>query len=96
MILPAESTLAAEGLEELQMAIEVTSSLVLSLNVPVAVNCRLPLPTASVAPLGVIAIEVSARAVRFVEPVTDPDLALMVAVPAAVTVTTPAVLTVAT
>lgn len=96
MSLPAESTLAAEGLEELQLAIEVTSSLVLSLNEPVAVSCRLPLLRASVASLGVIAIEVGALAARFVGPVTDPALALMVAVPADVTVTTPAVLTVAT
>src|SRR5438132_1440725 len=62
-----------------------------------AVNCWV-WPLGTLADCGVIAIETSDAAVtvRTVEPVTDPEVALMVAVPVAMLVARPVLLTVAT
>ena len=63
---------------------------------PTAVNCWV-WPLGTLADCGVIAIETSDAAVmvRTVEPVTDPEVALMVAVPVAMLVARPVLLTVA-
>jgi hypothetical protein len=63
----------------------------LSLNVPVAVNCLL-VPTAMVELAGVTASEtrVAALAVRVAVPVTEPEVALMVVVPIPTAVVRPA------
>lgn len=63
---------------------------------PAAVNCWV-WPLGTLADCGVIAIETSDAAVtvRTVEPVTDPEVALMVAVPVAMLVARPVLLTVA-
>lgn len=68
--------------EELQWLFSVTSCVVPSLNVPVAVNCCDP-PTASVGAKGVIAIEtnVPVPTVSVVVPLTPPLDAVIVTVP---------------
>lgn len=81
---------AAAPLEELQRAEPVTSCVVESLNVPVAVNC-LVVPTAMLELAGVTASEtnVAPVTVRDAVPLTDPEVAVMVAVPVAVLVANP-------
>jgi hypothetical protein len=66
------------------------SCLLPSLKVPVAVNCWL-VPSAIDGVAGVIASDTSAAevTVSFVDPVTDPDVAVMVAVPAPVPLANP-------
>lgn len=76
--------LTAAGFDEAHSAAAVTSCVLLSLKVPVAVNCLL-VPTAMLEFVGVTAIETSVApvTVRLALPVTDPEVAEMVAVPAA-------------
>src|SRR5690348_9298296 len=75
---------AAPGLDELQSAVAVTSCVVLSLKVPVAVNC-LVVPGAVLAGLGVTASEtrLAAVTVSCALPVTEPELAVTLVVPVA-------------
>ncbi len=70
--------------------------MVLSLNVPVAANCCV-VPRAIVAVDGLIAIEVSVAEVTVssVEPLMEPEVTEIVAVPAAMLVAKPALLIVA-
>jgi hypothetical protein len=74
----------------------VMSWMVLSLKVPVAVNC-LVVPTAMLEPAGVTAIEtrVAPVTVRVAVPVTEPDFALMVEEPTPTPLARPAELMVA-
>ena len=95
-VLGALAIVATDDTDELQWTFIVMSWVVLSLNVPVAVNCRVPL-TASDELAGVTAIETSVGAVtvRTVEPLIDPDVALIVDVPMATPVARPELLIVA-
>ena len=89
---PKFVTTATPALLEVQVAKVVNTCVLLSLNVPVAMNCRL-CPVLIVALAGVTASEVSVALVTFTEIVpagTDPNTALMVAVPGATPRTTPA------
>ena len=73
------------------------SCVVLSLKVPIAVNC-LVVPTAMLELAGVTVIEnrVAPVTLRVAVPVTEPEVALMVAVPTPTPVDKPAELIVAT
>ncbi len=73
---------AAAGLEEVQTADPVTSCVLLSLNVPVAANCFV-VPTAMLEFAGVTAMEIKVAPVMVSDavPVTEPELAVMVATP---------------
>jgi len=73
---------AAAGFEEVQTADALTSCVLLSLNVPVAVNC-LVVPTAMLEFAGVTAIETRLAPVIVSDavPVTEPELAVIVATP---------------
>lgn len=81
------ATLAAE---ELQCVLSVTSCVLASLNVPVAVNCCV-LPSATFGAAGVIAIEdsVALLTVNVVVPVTPEALAEMVTEPSFLPFATP-------
>lgn len=87
---------AAAGVDELQMTEVVTSCVLESLKVPVAVNC-LVVPTAMLEFAGVTASEtrVALVTVKDAVPFTEPELAVMVAVPVPVLVTKPVASTVA-
>jgi len=88
---PKFVTTATPALLEVQVAKVVNTCVLLSLKVPVAMNCRL-CPVLIVALAGVTASEVSVALVTFTEIVpagTDPKTALMVAVPGATPRTTP-------
>ena len=84
-------------LDELQVTCVVISRVVPSEYVPVAVNCWVA-PAAMLGLAGVTAIEdrVAAVTVRVVFPEILPEVAVMVAVPAATAVARPLLLTVAT
>jgi hypothetical protein len=73
---------AEEGVSELQTAVEVRFCVVPSVYVPVATNCCV-VPNAIVGFAGVTAIDTSAAVVTVnaVVPCTDPDVAVMLAVP---------------
>lgn len=88
---------AAAGLEEPQSTDAVMSCVVLSLKVPVAVNCFV-VPMAIPELLGVTAMETRVAAVMVSEavPLTDPEDAVIVTVPAPVLVARPAALMEAT
>jgi len=80
---PAVSLIVATfGALEVQLPLSVTSCVVPSLNVPVAVNCWV-VPNATVAADGLTAIEISTAAVtvRFADPLIEPDVAVIVAFP---------------
>ena len=81
---------AAPGFEEAHKADAVMSCVLLSLNVPVAVNC-LVLPTAMLEFGGVTAIatKLAPVTVKLALPVTDPEVAEIVACPAANALTRP-------
>jgi len=85
------------ALEELHRTEAVMSCVVLSLKVPIAVNC-LVVPTAMLELAGVTVIEnrVAPVTLRVAVPVTEPEVALMVAVPTPTPVDKPAELIVAT
>ncbi len=83
--------IVASPLLELHVTVDVTSCVVLSVNVPVARNCCF-VPTGQLVMLvGLIAIALSVAAVTFTSefPLTAPSVAVIVAVPTAVPVTIP-------
>ncbi|GAO03346.1 hypothetical protein PSR1_02230 [Anaeromyxobacter sp. PSR-1] len=94
---PVAETVATAGLEDVQAACAVSSRLLPSAYVPVAVNCCAP-PAVTVAVAGATAMEVSAGAVTVstVLPVTPETVAESVAVPDASAVARPEASTVAT
>src|SRR5215470_8038235 len=81
---------AAPGFDELHNAVAVTSCVVASLKVPVAVNC-LVVPGAVLAGLGVTTREtrVAAVTVSCALPVTEPEAAVIFVVPAPTAAATP-------
>jgi hypothetical protein len=94
--IPVPLTAAAAGFEEVQTAEAEISCVLLSLNEPVAVNC-LVVPTAIVELAGVTVIETKLApvTVSVAVPLTDPDVAVTVAVPVPTLVAHPVVSTVA-
>jgi hypothetical protein len=84
---------ATAGLEELQSTDAVMSCVLVSLNVPVAMNCFV-VPMAMPELLGVTAMETRVAVVTVSEavPLTDPEAAVMVTVPDPVLVARPAAL----
>ena len=98
-ILPTEPRLfmvAVTGLEEPQRTESVRSSVLLSLKVPVAVNCFV-VPTAMLEFAGVTAIDTNVALFTLSEavPVTEPEIALIVPDPVPTDVARPEALTVA-
>jgi hypothetical protein len=93
---PAVLIVAAAGVLEFHVALEVRFSVVPLLSVPVAVNCRVS-PVASEELAGVTAMDtkVAAVAVSPVDPWMLPEVAVMVVVPGATAVASPAALIVA-
>jgi hypothetical protein len=94
---PVLLIVAAAGLEELHTTDPETSCVLLSLNEPVAVNCRV-VPVAIVAFAGVTVSETKLAPVTVSDaiPLTDPDATVMVAVPVPRLVANPFESTVAT
>lgn len=94
---PVLATVAAAGFEELHSTESETFCMLLSLNVPVAVNC-LVVPVAILELAGVTAIDTRLAPVTLsdVLPVTDPLVAVMVVLPAAAPVANPLASTLAT
>jgi hypothetical protein len=88
---------AAEGLEEVQSTLALIFCEVESLKLPVAVYC-LVVPTAMVEFAGITAIETRVAPVTVSDevPLTEPDAAVMVVVPAAMPVASPVESTLAT
>src|SRR2546428_456471 len=88
---PALLIVATAVLDELQVTWVVRSCVVLSLKVPVAVNCRV-VPFAMLGLVGVTVIvdRVAAVTVSVVLPETPPKVAVIVVVPAATDVARPA------
>jgi hypothetical protein len=94
---PAAERVATAEVAEFQVTLPVRFCVLLSLNVPVAVNCCVrPLATEGFAGVTAIDCRVAAVTVRVVEPVMDPDFALIEEVPVATVVAKPAALIVAT
>ena len=89
---PVPLTLATAGLEELQVAVAVTSCVLPSVKVAVAENCGLA-PSITTPFPGLMAMETSCGplTVRTVEPATAPSVAVMVAVPTPALVAKPCV-----
>jgi hypothetical protein len=81
---------ATAGMSELHCTVPVMFCVVLSLNVPVAVNCCV-VPRGTVGIAGVTAMETNTALVTVivVEPVIEPELAVIVAVPTPVLVARP-------
>jgi hypothetical protein len=79
---PVLLIVAAIGVSDVHVAVLVRSCVPPSVNVPVAVNCCV-VPSASVGVAGVTAIDTSSAEVTIsvVDPVTDPTLAVIVALP---------------
>jgi len=94
---PEALIVAVVAFEEPQLTEAVMSSVLLSLKVPVAVNC-LDAPTGMPEFAGVTARDtrVAAVTVTFALPVTEPEVALMLAVPTATPLANPEELIVAT
>lgn len=94
---PEEFTVAFAVEEDVQVTLLVRSFVELSAKVPVAVSCTVPL-VATLGFAGVMAREVSATVdtVTVEFPVSPPEVAEIVELPAATAVTSPALLTVAT
>jgi len=94
---PAAEIVATPEADELHVAVLVRFCVLLSLNVPVAVNCCV-FPTGIVESPGPTAIDtrVAAVTVRDVLPLTLPDVAVMVVIPAATPVASPVEFMVAT
>src|SRR5277367_2934955 len=87
---PLALMVATAGEAEAQVTLPVRFCVLLSLNVPVAVNCCVkPLAIEGFAGLTAIDCRVAAETVRVVEPVIDPDLALIEDVPVATAVARP-------
>jgi hypothetical protein len=89
-------TAATAGVSEPHCAVLVTSWVVPSVNVPVAVNCW-EVPKGILGIAGVTAIETRTAAVTFsvVEPVTEPEVAVTLVLPTPALAATPWLLTVA-
>src|SRR6266581_3693322 len=88
---PALLIVATAVLDELQVTWVVRSCVVLSLKVPVAVNCRVvPFAILGVVGVTVIVDRVAAVTVSVVFPETPPKVAVIVVVPAATDVARPA------
>ena len=94
---PCALMVAAAELDDAHMTEVVRSWVLLSLNVPVAVNC-LVVPTAMLEFAGVTAMEAKVAAVTVSDavPVTEPVVALIVAEPVPMVLTNPVESTVAT
>jgi len=94
---PCALIIAAEGLEELQSTLALMSCELESLKLPVAVYCFV-VPTAMVELAGITAIETRVAPVTVSDevPLTEPDAAVMVVVPAAAPVASPVESTLAT
>jgi hypothetical protein len=94
---PVALMVATVGVAALHVTLPVKFCVLLSLNVPVAVNCCVkPLAIEGFAGVTAIDCSVAAVTVRVVDPVINPDLALMEEVPAATADAKPAALIVAT
>src|SRR6266704_2021138 len=94
---PALLIVATPAAEELQVTWVVRSCVVLSLKVPVAVNCRVvPFAILGVVGVTVIVDRIAAVTVSVVLPETRPNVAVIVVVPAATDVAKPALSIVAT
>ncbi len=87
---PCALMVAAAALRDVQVTVVVMSCVLLSVKVPVAVNC-LVVPTAMLEFAGVTAMEtrVAALTVSVAVPLTPPDEAVMVAVPVPVLLANP-------
>jgi hypothetical protein len=94
---PCAFMVAAAALNDVQVTVVVMSWVLLSLKVPVAVNC-LVVPTAMLEFAGVTAMETRVAAVTVSDavPLTPPDVAVMVAVPVPVVLANPVASMVAT
>jgi hypothetical protein len=93
---PLAVIVAVAGVAELQATLAVRFWVLPSLNVPVAVNCCVsPLATDGLTGVTAIDCRVAAATVRVVEPVTTPDVAVIVEVPTATPVAKPAAVIVA-
>ncbi len=94
---PCAAMLATAGLEELHTTVDVMSCVEASLNVPVAENCFV-VPTAMLGVAGVTLRDtnVAAETVSDALPLTEPEVAVIVAVPPPTPLTRPVELTVAT
>jgi hypothetical protein len=89
-------TVAIEELDDAQVTCVVRSCVLLSLYVPVAMNCS-AVPSAMEGLAGATAIDTSViPTARLTEPLTEPNFALMVQVPLACVVTMPPAATAAT
>jgi hypothetical protein len=94
---PVALMVATDGVAELHITLAVRFCVLLSLNVPVAVNCWVnPLATDRLAGVTAIDCSVAALTVRTVDPATLPDVALMDEVPTAKALARPVPLIVAT
>ena len=94
---PVESRLATLVLDEFQVAAPVRSCVVLSLYVPVAVNCwALPTSTDGLTGLTAMLVKTAEVTVSTAELLTEPDDAVIVVWPGANAVARPLVLIVAT
>lgn len=81
---------ATAGVPELHSTERVISWWLLSLKVPVAVNCSVvPMAVLGLAGVTAIALSVAEVTVSIAVPVTEPDFALIVTVPAAIPVANP-------
>jgi len=81
---------ATDALDELHNAEEVTSCVLLSLKVPVAVNCLLvPIAMVEFAGVTVSDTNVAVLTVKVAVPVTEPEVALIVVVPVPTAVARP-------
>jgi hypothetical protein len=87
---PCALIMAAVGLDDVHVTVVVMSCVLLSLNVPVAVNCFV-VPTAILEFAGVTVIETNEAAVTVSEavPLTVPEVAVKLAVPVPVLVANP-------
>ena len=94
---PLESTLATPELDEFQVAVPVRSCVLLSLYVPVAVNCwALPTSMDGLTGLTAMLVNTAVLTVSTAELLTEPDAAVIVVWPGADPVARPLVLIVAT
>jgi hypothetical protein len=86
-------TIAVDAADELQVTTEVTFCVLLSVNVPVAVNCWVA-PRIMLGVCGLIASDTSATGftTSVADPLTEPELMSMVVVPAVRVLANPAVL----
>lgn len=88
---PCALMVAAAALDDVQMTVVVMSCVLLSLKLPVAVNCFV-VPTAMLEFAGVTAMDTKAAEVTITDavPLIPPEVAVMVAVPGPVVLPNPA------